>query len=59
MLVRPVRDRAASAIRVPGSSTETGVDDLTVVAIAGPDARHASVTTSMAVTNSGLAAIHD
>jgi predicted dehydrogenase len=41
-----------------GSLTDTGVDDQSVVAIAGLDGRFASVTTSMAVTNSGLGAIH-
>jgi len=45
-------------IRAVGSMTATGVDDQVVVAIGGSDGRHASVTTSMAVTNSGLAAIH-
>jgi len=49
---RPVR------IRALGSMTDSGVDDQAVVALAGPDNRHASVTTSMSVTNSGLAAIH-
>jgi hypothetical protein len=38
--------------------TSTGVDEQAVVAIAGPDGRQAAVTTSMAVTASGLAAIH-
>jgi predicted dehydrogenase len=41
-----------------GSLTATSVDDQAVVAIAGADGRFASVTTSMAVTNSGLAAVH-
>lgn len=45
-------------IRALGSITGSGVDDQAVVALAGPDNRHASVTTSMAVTNSGLAAIY-
>jgi predicted dehydrogenase len=45
-------------IRAVGSMTSTGVDEQTVVAIAGPEGRHAAVTTSMAVTASGLAAIH-
>jgi predicted dehydrogenase len=45
-------------IRALGSMTSSGVDDQAVVAITGPGRRHASVTTSMAVTNSGLAAIH-
>ena len=49
---RPVR------IQALGSMTESGVDDQAVVTLAGPDCRHASVTTSMAVTNSGLAAIY-
>jgi predicted dehydrogenase len=49
---RPVR------IRALGGMTGSGVDDQAVVALAGPGNRHASVTTSMAVTNSGLAAIH-
>ena len=45
-------------IRALGSMTSSGVDEQAVVAIAGADNRQASVTTSMAVTNSGLAAIH-
>ena len=45
-------------IRALGSMTDSGVDDQAVVALAGPDNRHASVTTSMSVANSGLAAIH-
>ena len=45
-------------IRAVGSMTSTGVDEQAVVAIAGPEGRHASVTTSMAVTTSGLAAVH-
>lgn len=45
-------------IRAAGSMTSTGVDEQAVVAIAGPEGRHAAVTTSMAVTASGLAAIH-
>ena len=45
-------------IRAVGSMTSTGVDEQAVVAIAGPEGRHAAVTTSMAVTASGLAAIH-
>ena len=49
---RPVQVRAL------GSMTDTGVDDQAVVALSGTHNRHASVTTSMAVTNSGLAAIH-
>lgn len=49
---RPVR------IQALGSLTGSGVDDQSVVALAGPDGRHASVTTSMAVANSGLAAIY-
>ncbi len=49
---RPVR------IRALGSMTGSGVDDQAVVALAGPEDRHASVTTSIAVTNSGLAAIY-
>jgi predicted dehydrogenase len=44
-------------IRAVGSMTSTGVDEQTVVAIAGPHGRHAAVTTTMAVTASGLAAI--
>lgn len=48
----------AQEVRAVGTITETGVDDQTVVAIAGADGRQASVTTSMAVTNSGLATIH-
>ena len=38
--------------------TSTGVDEQAVVAIDGPEGRHAAVTTSMAVTVSGLGAIH-
>jgi predicted dehydrogenase len=45
-------------IRALGSMTDTGVDDQSVVALSGAGGRYASVTTSMAVTNSGLAAIH-
>ena len=45
-------------IRALGTLTATGVDDQSVVALSAADGRHASVTTSMAVTNSGLAAIH-
>jgi predicted dehydrogenase len=41
-----------------GSMTDTGVDDQAVVALATSDGRFASVTTSMVVTNSGLAAVH-
>ena len=44
-------------IRAVGSLSGD-VDDQAVVALAGRNNRHASVTTSMAVTNSGLAAIH-
>jgi predicted dehydrogenase len=45
-------------IRAVGSlSGSTGVDEQAVVALAGSDGRLASVTTSMAVTNSGLASI--
>jgi predicted dehydrogenase len=49
---RPLR------IRALGHMTGSGVDDQAVVALAGSDNRHASVTTSMAVTNSGIAAIY-
>ena len=35
--------------------TTTGVDEQSVVAIAGSEGRHAAVSTSMAVTASGLA----
>ena len=45
-------------VRAVGSLTGTGVDDQAAVALAGVDGRHATVTTSMAVTNSGLATIH-
>lgn len=45
-------------IQALGTMTATGVDDQSVVALSAADGRHASVTTSMAVTNSGLAAIH-
>ena len=48
---RPVR------IQALGSMTSSGVDDQAVVTLAAEGNRHASVTTSMAVTNSGLAAI--
>jgi predicted dehydrogenase len=51
-LGRPTRVRAL------GSMTDTGVDDQAVVALATSDGGFASVTTSMAVTNSGLAAVH-
>ncbi|HEX5271027.1 MAG TPA: hypothetical protein VFW33_11085, partial [Gemmataceae bacterium] len=49
---RPVR------IQALGSMTSSGVDDQAVVALAAEGSRHASVTTSMAVTSSGLAAIY-
>ena len=42
-------------IRVVATTTTTGVEDQVVAAIAGPGDRLASVSTSMAVTNSGLA----
>ena len=45
-------------IRAVGSMTSTGVDEQSAVAITGPEGRHAAVTTTMAVTASGLAAIH-
>jgi predicted dehydrogenase len=45
-------------VRVVGSVTDTGVDDQSVVALRADHGRHASVTTSMAVTNSGLAAVY-
>jgi len=45
-------------IRAVGSMTSTGVDEQAVVAIVGAEGRHAAVSTSMAVTVSGLAAIH-
>ena len=45
-------------IRAVGTMTSTGVDEQAVVAITGPEERQAAVTTSMAVTTSGLAAIH-
>jgi predicted dehydrogenase len=44
-------------VRAVGSFTSSGVDQQAVVAIAGPEGRHAAVTTSMAVTASGLAGI--
>jgi predicted dehydrogenase len=47
-----------SAIAALGSIGDTGVDEQAVVALAGSGNRHASVTTSMLFTNSGLAAIH-
>jgi hypothetical protein len=47
----------AREIRAVGSLTSTGVDEQSVVAIAGADGRHAAVTTSMAVSTSGLAGI--
>ena len=49
------RPRATHAV---GSMTSTGVDEQSVVAIAGADGRHAAVTTSMTVTASGLAAMY-
>jgi predicted dehydrogenase len=42
-------------IRAVGSMTSTGVDEQSAVAITGPEGRHAAVTTTMAVTASGLA----
>ena len=36
----------------------TGVDEQAVVALSGADGRHAAVSTSMLVTNSGLATVH-
>ena len=45
-------------IHAVGSMTSTGVDEQAVVAIAGPEGRQAAVSTSMAVTTSGLAAVH-
>jgi predicted dehydrogenase len=45
-------------IRAIGSMSSTGVDEQAVVAIAGAEGRHAAVTTSMAVTASGIGAIH-
>ena len=45
-------------VRALGSMTDTGVDDQAVVAPATSDGSFASVTTSMAVTNSVLAAVH-
>lgn len=46
-----------SRIRAVGSRASTGVDVQTVAALEGSDGRLASVTTSMAVTNTGLASI--
>ena len=45
-------------IRALGSMAGTGVDEQAVVAIAGPEGRNAAVTTSFAVTVSGLAWVH-
>jgi predicted dehydrogenase len=45
----------AVEVRALGSVTDTGVDDQSAVALRTADGRQASVTTSMAVTNSGLA----
>ena len=44
-------------VKVLGSRLVSGVDEQSVVAIAGAHARHASVTTSFAVTNTGHASI--
>jgi predicted dehydrogenase len=44
-------------VKVLGSRSASGVDEQAVVAIAGAHARHASVTTSFAVTNTGRASI--
>lgn len=44
-------------IRALGSGTDSRVDDQSVVALRADGGRQASVTTSMAVTNSGLAAM--
>jgi predicted dehydrogenase len=44
-------------IKVLGSVSATGVDEQAVVVIAGAEGRHASVTTSFAVTNTGSASI--
>jgi predicted dehydrogenase len=48
----------AVEIRAFGSVTDRGADDQSVVALRTADARHASVTTSMRVANSGLAAVY-
>ena len=44
-------------IKVLGSLSATGVDEQAVVVIAGAEGRHASVTTSFVVTNTGSASI--
>ena len=48
---------APERVEVLGSRSASGVDEQAVVAIAGAHARHASVTTSFAVTNTGWASI--
>jgi predicted dehydrogenase len=45
-------------VRAIGSTLVAGVDDQSVVAIEAADGRFAAVTTTMAVTNSGLAGIY-
>jgi predicted dehydrogenase len=46
-----------SRVRAVGTRESTGVDNQTVAALETSDGRLASVTTSMAVTNTGLASI--
>ena len=48
----------AVEVRALGSVTDSGVDDQSVVALRADGGRQASVTTSMAVTNSGMAAVY-
>jgi predicted dehydrogenase len=45
-------------VRAVGSVTDSGVDDQSVVALRADGGRHASVTTSMSVTNSGMAGVY-
>ncbi len=47
----------AIEVRALGSLTDSGIDDQSVVALRADGGRQASVTTSMAVTNTGMAAI--
>lgn len=47
----------AVEVRALGSVTDSGIDDQSVVALRADGGRQACVTTSMAVTNSGLAAV--
>jgi predicted dehydrogenase len=48
----------AVEVRAVGSITDSGVDDQSVVALRADGGRQASVTTSMSVTNSGMAGVY-